>query len=238
VAKVEGRAVDFIDALTFTTNKSRTVGGGGGGGDPFSSTGHPSWKDVSLFSIGGRNDNRRLTQLNLHWKHQTQLPPYTPSYKRDGSPILAASNIQLKAGENSYVSQLIEDYSGKAAANEYFPKMGATPITLQLRLPNQSGEQSALTDRQAVNIVTTESAAGDYRYLAKYSSVNLYYYTCDAGDRRQQWQVIKMIPSDGPVMTGEKIYLRNLEKCGYLCPLDGYLGTQSEPFAWDVVPVS
>jgi hypothetical protein len=192
---------------------------------------------VSLFSIGGRNDGRRLTQLTLHWKHRTELLPYTASYKRDGSPLVASSNIQLKAGENAYVSQLVKEYSGTAAADEYFPKMGAAPITLQLRLPNQPEGQPALTDRQPVNIVTSESAAKEYTYLAKYKSNYAYYYTYDAGNRRQLWEVLKMIPSDGPVMIGEKIYLRNLETCAYLCPLDGYLGAQSEPFAWDVVPV-
>jgi hypothetical protein len=237
VVKVEGQAGLFIDALTFTTNKGRKVGGGGTGGGAFSSTGNSSWKNVSLFAIGGRNDRLRLTQLSLQWKHETELPPYIASYKREGSPILASSNIQLKAGENSYVSQLVKEYSGKAAANEYFPKMGAAPITLQLRLPNQPQGQPALTDRHVVNIVTTETAAGDYSCLAKYSSDNPYYYTYDAGNRRQLWVILKMVPSDGPIMTGEKVYLRNLETCGYLCPSDGYLGAQSEPFAWEVVPV-
>jgi hypothetical protein len=237
VVKVEGKAGLFIDALTFTTNKGRTVGGGGGGGEAFASAGHPSWKDVGLFAIGGHNDDRRLTQLTLHWKHRTELLPYIASYKRDGSPILASSNIQLKAKEGAYVSQLVEEYSGTAAANEYFPKMGAAPITLQLRLPNQPGVQTALTDRQVVNIATTETAAGKYSYLAKYSSDYPYYYTYDAGNRRQLWEVLKMIPSDGPILAGEKVYLRNVEVCAYLCPRDGYLGMDWEPVAWEVVPV-
>jgi hypothetical protein len=237
VVKVAGSAGLFIDALTFTTNKGRTVGGGGGGGQSFSSAGHPGWKDLSLFSLGGRSDSRRLTQLTLQWKYWTELLPYLPSYKRNGSPLVASSNIRLMAGEGSYVSQLVVEYSGTAAANEYFPKLGAAPITLQLHLPDQPGGQPALTDRQMVHIVTTESAAKDYCYLAKYSSDNLYYYTRSAGDRRQLWEVLKMIPSDGPVMPGEKVYLRNLEACAYLCPAGDYLGTRSEPFAWDVVPV-
>jgi hypothetical protein len=243
VVLVEGRAGDFIDALTFTTNKGRKVGGGGTGGGPIASAGLPGWKDVSLFSIRGRSDNLRLIGLTFNWKHETELLPYIATYKREGSPLKASSNIQLKAGENVYVSQLVKEYSGKAGANEFFPKMGTTAITLQLRLPDQPGVQTNLTDRQVVSIVTSESAAGEYSHLGKYSSANLYYYTRDTGNirdegkRRQLWEVLKVIPSDGPVMTGEKIYLRNVETCGYLCPLDGYLGAQSEPFAWDVVPV-
>lgn len=45
-----------------------------------------------------------------------------------------------------------------------------------------------------------------------------------------------MIPSDGPVVSGEKVYLRNVDNDWYLMPDGGYVATQSQPCQWELVP--
>jgi hypothetical protein len=235
VVDVAGRCGLFVDALTFTTNKGRTVGGGGDGGDPFETKGHPSWKDASLFAMGGRSDNLRVTALYPLWRHQADVPPYTALYKRSGRAVTSDATLQLKAQDGTFFSDLSEEYSGKAAANEYFPKLGANPVTLELRLPGQVAGD--LFDHTVVNVWTSEPLAKDYPYLGKFSSGKAYYYSLTEGDGRQQWVLEKMIPSDGPVVFGEKVYLRNVDNDWYLMPDGGYVATQSLPYQWELVPV-
>lgn len=233
VVEVSGRCGLFVDQLYFTTDKGRTVGGGGDGGQAFSTKGHASWEDVSLFAMGGRSDDRRLTGLNPQWRHQTQMPPYVPTYKRTGTPVSSSAAVRLRTQEGAYVSDLVEEYSGKAAADEYFPKIGASPVSLQLRLAG--GQPAAdLTDHATVQVVTSEATAKDYPVLGKFSSDDVYYYS-DTEGTKQEWLLIKMIPSDGPLLTGEKFYLRNLDADWYLAPAgDGYVATRSEPYGWEV----
>jgi len=243
VVAVSGRRGDHLDAIQFTTNKQRTVGGGGSGGEPYAANGH-DWQQTSLFSVDGRNDDRRLTGLSLHWKHLSPMGAYVRAYKRDPKPIVPSTDIHLRARgadapDPTFVAAFDTQYSGRAASNEYFPRHGTSPVRLQLRLRN--GEQ--LSNKDAVQIWTTESGVGEYACLGKYRSDDAYYYYTDSstsegwGDRRQLWYLIKVIPSDGPVLLGEQVYLRNLDNMWHLC-LDarGYLGTSSEPYPWEVQP--
>lgn len=236
VVKVAGCSGSFIDAIEFTTDKQRSVKGGGTGGSPFSSAGIGSWVDARLFSVSGRSDPLRLTSLSMQWRHKSALPAYIPTYKRNGKAIPAASTIRLQAKDGNYISALVEEYSPKAAAKEYFPKVGKSAVGLQLR-PGNPAAAATLADRQAVGLFTTETKAGEYTALGKYSSATTYYYTPSPGERRQLWVIIKVIPSDGPVLFGEGFYLRNLEECSYLYPTDGeYVGTRWEPYAWEALP--
>lgn len=236
IVDVQGRCGLFVDQLNFVTNKGRTVGGGGTGGVTFDTKGHPSWKDVSLFAMGGRADDRRVTVLYPLWRHQVEVPPYTPLHKRTSRAAPSNANIQLKGLDGRYFTDLVEEYAGKAAANEYFPKIGTSPITLQLQLPGQAAGD--LTDHAVVHVWTSEPTAKDYPYLGKYSSDDVYYYTLDPSDGKQQWVLEKMIPSDGPVLFGEKAYLRNVDNDWYLVPGDGdHVATRSEPYQWELVPV-
>lgn len=238
VVEVSGRHGDHLDAISFTTNKQRTVGGGGPGGQPYSARGH-DWEGTSLFSVGGRNDDRRLTGLGLQWKYLSAIPDYVASYKQTGKPIVPSTNIYLKArgpdaSDPTFVSALEETFDGASARQEYFPRHGANPVALQLRLPS-GGEK--LSNKDAVQIWTTESAAGSYACLGKYRANDVYYYTATDGDLAQQWRLIKMIPSDGPVLLGEQVYLRNRDGLWHLALDDnGYLGTSSAPYPWEVLP--
>ncbi|MEA2373033.1 MAG: hypothetical protein QOH12_3427 [Solirubrobacteraceae bacterium] len=238
VVGVSGRHGDHLDAIEFTTNKQRTVGGGGPGGQPYSARGH-DWEGTSLFAVGGRNDDRRVTGLSLQWKHLSSMPDYVASWKRSGQPIVPSTNIHLKArapgaSDPTFVSALEETYDASSARQEYFPRHGADPVALQLRLP--SGGQN-LSNKDAVQIWTTESAAGSFACLGKYKGNDAYYYTATDGDPEQQWYLIKMVPSDGPVVLGEPVYLRNRDGHWHLAPDDnGYLGTSSAPYAWEVQP--
>ena len=151
VVGVSGRHGDHLDSIEFTTNKQRTVGGGGPGGEPYSARGH-DWDGTSLFSVGGRNDDRRVTGLSLQWKHLSSMPDYVVSLKRDGKPIVPSTNIHLKArgpdaSDPTFVSALEETYDGPSARQEYFPRHGSDPVALQLRLPN-GGEN--LSNKDAV----------------------------------------------------------------------------------------
>lgn len=236
IVGLQGRCGLFVDQLTFVTNKGHTVGGGGSGGNPFEAKGHPSWKDVSLFAMGGRADDLRVTVLYPLWRHQADVPPYTPLYKRTGRAATSNANIQLKATDGRYLSSLEESYSGTAGSNEYFPKMGATPVTLQMQLLGQAAGD--LTDHASVHLWTSEPTAKDYPYLGKYKAGDVYYYTLDASDGRQQWVLEKMIPSEGPVLVGEKVYLRNVDNDWYLMPdTTDFVATQSAPYPWELVPV-
>jgi hypothetical protein len=238
VVGMSGRTGLFVDALAFTTNKGRTVGGGGNGGQPFSARGNDSWTETRLFSLGGRSDSRRLTALHPTWQHRSSLQPYVASYKRNGQPIPALRDIRLRAKDGTFVGDLVEEYSGRAAANEYFPKVRPGGVGIQLR-PRETGATPAgFADRSEVSLRTSETKANGYDALAKYTSANLYYYTYSAGDLRQLWMILKTIPSDGPVLFGESFYLRNMEECAYMYPTDdGYLGIRLEPYAWEAVPL-
>lgn len=238
IVGVSGRTGLFVDALEFTTNKGRTVGGGGYGGQRFSSKGNESWAETRLFALGGRSDSRRLTGLHPHWQHRTSLQPYIASYKRNGQPIPALRDVHLKTKDGTYVGDLVEEYSGRAAANEYFPKVRAGGVGIQLHPGDAAATPADFADRSVVSLRTSETKAKGYDALAKYASASLYYYTYSAGDRRQLWMILKMVPSEGPVLFGESFYLRNMEECSYMYPTeDGYLGARSEPYAWEAVPL-
>ncbi len=239
VVEVSGRSGIFFDQIYFITNKQRRVGGGGSaGGAPFVAKGHGSWEGISLFAVGGRSDERRLTALKLQWKHLTAMPTYVPTYKREGKALSSSTNLQLKAKDGDFVSNFVEEYSGYAARWLYWPKHGAVPITLQFHLADKDGisPAAALSNNDVVQIWTSEPKAKDHPYLGKYTSDFVYYYAKTPGERRQLWELIKMIPSDGPILFGEKVYLRNVEECNYLFPADdNYLGSRSEPYAWECV---
>lgn len=248
VVQASGRSGLFVDQIRFTTNKDRTIGGGGDGGTPFSS-GRTRWVDARLVRVTGRSDEHRVAQLSFEWKHTgADVPRYVPSYKLDAKPLKANRLLHLKAPNGKYLSSLVEEFSGRAAANEYFPTMGATAVGLEFHVPaGQVGQ--TLSDRQRVWVVTSERKAKGYDYLGKFSSENVYYYAFTPadgfgsgflspeeraqGDKRQVWEVIKVIPSDGEVMFGEHIYLRNVRERTYLCPSDnGYLSSHRQPCAW------
>jgi hypothetical protein len=239
VTEVSCRAGDFIDRLEFKTDKNRLVSGGGTGGRiAFTARGHESWQDVSLFAVGGSADSRRMTGLSLQWRHMTELPAYVPTYKRENK-IMSTVNVYLKAQENDYVTNLVEEFAATAGNHQYFPKHGTPAIRLDLVEVSRTGAQFSqrpLSNNSLVQIQTTEDKAKDYPVLSKYTSSALYYYKEAPGDHRQMWAVVKMIPSEGPVLFGEKIYLRNVEDGTHLYPADqGYLGGRTEPFAWDVI---
>ncbi|MBA2672338.1 jacalin-like lectin [Ramlibacter sp.] len=236
VVEVSGRCGDFIDSLVFTTSKGQAVGGGGtSGGKPFSTRGHSGWRNPKLFSVSGRSDSRRLTSLNLQWGHQRELPLYTASYK-SGAPVLMGSRVKLVAHKGGAISAFVQQYSGRAAAQEYWPRHGSDAVALELH-SQAVGAGKPFDANTAVQIRTTEAGVGDYNCLGKYSPSDVYYYTNSPGQREQMWTVIKMIPSDGPVLAGESVYLRNLEACNYLCP-DGneFITATSEPHAWVLQP--
>lgn len=109
--------------------------------------------------------------------------------------------------------------------------MGKNPVALQLRTVDNA---NTLWNQQKVSLQTTERDAGNYNVLDKFRSADVYYYTPGYGNK-QLWQVIKVIPSDGPVLIGEPIYFRNVEESSYLAPDGGYVGSRSEPYAWEVV---
>ena len=231
IVEVSGKSSSLIDHIAFRTNKQRVIEGGSSqSGKPFSAKGRPGWKKTSLHAISGWTDGNRLTGLKLHWKHLADLPPYTPSYKKN-DPLPLATNLYLKAQNGKYLSSLVEEYSGKAASKEYFPKLGEAPVALQFILPSDA---KTLADHDAVQIRTTETKARDYNLLSRFTTVQTYYYLPGYGNK-QLWSVLKMIPSDGPILTGEKIYLRNVAACNYLSVDDnGYIVSVWEPYAWEV----
>jgi hypothetical protein len=99
--------------------------------------------------------------------------------------------------------------------------------------PASNTAPQPISSGAAVQIWTTEKEVGDHKILGKFSSADVYYYR--DGQVITSCSAIKMIPSDGPVLVGEKIYLHNLWDVNYLCPTDdGYLETRTEPYAWVV----
>jgi hypothetical protein len=236
VTEVTGRAGKFVDKLIFTTNKGRMVGGGGEGGAPFSSKGMSFWEGTRLSSVYGFSDSLRLTGINLRWKHTVPVPYYVPTYKQKQTPLSSLYVVSLKADNGKFISALVEEYSGRAAADEYWPKQGDTPVGLQFHKP---GNQDHINQGDKVQIMTTEPQAGDYKFLGAYRSADVYYYENSDGDENQLWAVLKVIPSDGPILQGEPILLRNVAECAYLAPTDdGYFTRTSEPCNWEWEPIS
>jgi hypothetical protein len=203
------------------------------------STGGRRGRGALQAAADGGGSRRRVTGLSLQWKHLSSMPDYVASWKRNAQPIVPSTNIHLKArapgaSDPTFVSALEETYDTSSARQEYFPRHGADPVALQLRLPS-GGEN--LSNKDAVQIWTTESAAGSFACLGKYKGNDACYYTATDGDLEQQWYPIKMVPSDGPVVLGEQVYLRNRDGHWHLAPDDnGYLGTSSAPYAWEVQP--
>lgn len=107
--------------------------------------------------------------------NKVDVPPYTAPYKRTGTPVAANAKIQLKAQEGTFFSDLSEEYSGSAGAKEYFPKLGSSPVTLELRLPGQA--TGDLLDRAVVNVWTSEPIAKDHPCLGKFGAGKVHYYT-------------------------------------------------------------
>jgi len=184
---------------------------------------------------------RRQMSLGLTMNRRPDLlakATLTPAEKTAACRITAPVYVALlhhpvydKNGQ--VVTNLVNEYSGKAAAQEYWPKMGDKPIKLRFGTQDQA---PTMSDKMAVWLCTTEPEAGDYSFLSKFTSVDVYYYQQGHGNK-QLWIVTKMIPSDGPVLRGEKIYLRNADERSFLAPTgDGYLHTQADPpYAWEVV---
>ena len=65
------------------------------------------------------------------------------------------------SSERLYVSPMIEEYSGPAAANEYFARV-STSETVALKIEGGDGQ---VQPGAAIKIKTTEKAVGDYCYL-------------------------------------------------------------------------
>jgi hypothetical protein len=238
VTHVDGRMGQFLDRIVFSTNKTRSIAGGNtSGGQDFGSTGHASWSDVSLHAVGGWNDQRRLTGLKLLWKHTTVIAPYTARYKKAGKPLSPFVNVLFKGETGTYLSNLVNEYSGRAASNEFFARHGTSPVVHQIHLADASGGDpgKTLSHGQNVRIWTSQDEAKKYPYLGKFAASTCYYYS--EGYDEQLWTIEKVIPSDGPVIAGEWIYFRNQQECSFLAPTDeGYVGSLSSPYAWEVTP--
>jgi hypothetical protein len=231
IVEVSGRAGDFIDYVKFVTSKGRSVEGGGGTGRGFSSKGHETWKGVSLFGVGGSADSRRMLTLDLLWRHTVETEPYIPSYKRTGVPVTLGATFTVQDAEGHTFSAVTEEYSGADAAWEYYAHPGGPPVKHNFGAVSDKAQQVHGNNR--VHIATTEGKVNNYTYLAKYR--NQCYYYKPNGDESQMWEVVKMIPSDGPVLFGEKIYLRNVWEVNYIRPDGDYLGCDSLPHAWTFV---
>lgn len=231
VVEVFGRATSLIDNLGFRTSKGRVIEGGTSPGNQFSAKGRPEWLRTSLQSISGWTDGKRMTGLKLHWKHQAAIPTYTPSY-RTTAPLPMGTNLHLKSENGKFISAFSKEYTSSAASKEYYPKLGDTPAALQLVSPTNA---AVVSDKGHVRIETTESGVGHYRALGKFEPSATYYYLPTYGDQ-QLWSVIKVIPSDGPVQIGDRIYLRNVDRINYLSiDKKGYITSVNEPHAWEVV---
>lgn len=71
--------------------------------------------------------------------------------------------------------------------------------------------------------------------LGSFSTVQASCYSPNHGER-QMWSVVKMIPSDGPILTGDNVLLPNVDAGIYLAIDDvGYLVSWAEPSVWKVV---
>jgi hypothetical protein len=234
IVEVSGRSSSLIDHIRFKTNKGRTIEGGSSPhGNAFSTTGRQAWRGTSLSAVSGWTDGNRLCGLKLHWKHKSGLPTYTPSYKHSAK-LATWLPLYLKAKDGRSVSNAVLEYSGTAAAKEYWPKMGSNPVKLAFVPDPQTANE--IHEGQEVWISTNETEVGEFRFLCKFTANNAYYYQAGNGPV-EKWIVIKVIPSDGPVLAGDKIYLRNANGWGYLAPAgDGYLaGAETEAHAWEVV---
>jgi hypothetical protein len=228
-----------VQQLNFHTNKGRVLEAGNPGrGEYFISSGRGR-QGVQLSAIAGRADAGSLTGLVLKWKHPSNTSDYVPAYKRDGKPLLLNSTlVRMKAENGLYLSHCVEEYSWKAASKEYFPKMGSEPVGLQfvssIQAQGTPAASQEISDHQRVRIVTTEAAAGEYTTLSKYADPQTYYYTEDLHENKQVWETIKQIPSSGPVLVGEKIFLRHVLELGYLyAGEDNYVGIRPEPYTWE-----
>lgn len=230
IVEVSGRAGDFLDHVKFVTSKGRVLEGGGGTGQPFKTVGHESWKDAALSGVGGRADDRRIVSLELRWRHTVETEPYTPSYKRTGVPVALDAGFTLRNGEGKSISAFTEEYSGLDLADEYYTHVGTPAVNLKFDGSHEKGQ--SLQGGQKIYILTTEKGVGKYNYLSKFRN-ELYYYYLKEGDNQQIWEIVKMIPSDGPVIYGEKVYLRNVSEQTYMRGRDdGYLSGSTEPQAW------
>ena len=231
IVEVSGRAGDFLDYVKFVTSKGRGVEGGGETGQGFSSKGHETWKGVSLFGVGGSTDGRRILTLDLLWRHTVETEPYIPSYKRKGVPVTLGATFTVRDSDGHTFSAVTEEYSGADATWEYYAHPGKTPVNHNFGVVSDKSQQ--VHNNNKVHLVTTEAKVNDYNRLAKYR--NQCYYWKSKDDENQLWQVIKLIPSDGPVLFGEKIYLRNVYEVNYIRPDGDYLGCDSLPHAWTFV---
>lgn len=234
VVEVYGRAGLFVDQLYFVTNRGRKVGGGGEGGQPFRSRGQSFWKEVGMHGVSGHADGLRLTGVNFQWRHQVDVPAYVPAYLQAPAVAMDAA-VHLQTEDDRHIGALVNEYSGKAGSNEYWPRIADVPVGLQL---HPVRKQATMHDGDLVQLRTLEPAAKGYDCLSTYTSINLYYYTNSDGDQRQQWEVLKVMPDAGPVREGEYVRLRSVDRCAYLAPApDGYLVAQSAPYDWRITVV-
>jgi jacalin-like lectin domain-containing protein/delta endotoxin-like protein len=234
VVEVSGRSSSLIDHIRFKTNKGRTIEGGSSPhGNAFSTSGRRAWRGTSLSAVSGWTDGNRLCGLKLRWKHKSDLPTYSPSYKHSAK-LTPWQPLYLKAADGRSISNAVLEYSGTAAAKEYWPKLGNNPVKLTFVPDPQTATE--IYEGMQVWINTNETEVGEYKYLCKFTANDAYYYQAGNGPV-EKWFVIKVIPSDGPVLAGDKIYLRNAKGWGYLTPAgEGYVaGAGTEMHAWEVV---
>jgi hypothetical protein len=152
-------------------------------------------------------------------------------------PICHWQDLSLMAAtdERPYVGKMVEEYSPIGWRNEYWPTMAKERTTLRFDYPANVGPQSGspmhVVNGQEIRISTTETSVGEHKYLGIWNPKNAYYYKPEYDE--QVWVVSREAPNvAGPLVFGERIYLKQKSSGQFLCPDGKYLARSSTPYPW------
>jgi hypothetical protein len=140
-------------------------------------------------------------------------------------------DLALMSVERKYIGPMKKQFSGVGARNEYWPTMAEEPTTLQF-LPDKAHlPDMPIQNNQEIRIATTETSVGKFKYLGYWKPTDAYYYS--EGYDEQVWVVERATPNlTGPLVFGERIYIKNKMNGQFLSPSGDWLGRSNKPYPW------